>query len=79
MTFLHALQTVLAADPRGNGYLRWQTHLIVALAMSVNALIAFLVGYTTAAIAFHIMTIVCAGFVLAGIGRGVHRELKGAS
>lgn len=78
MTFLHALQSVLAAEPRGIGYLRWQTHLTVALAMAVNALIAFLVGYVAAAIAFHIMTIVCSGIALAGIVRGLHRELKGA-
>lgn len=73
MTFLHALQTVLAAEPRGNGYLP------VALAMSVNALIAYLVGYATAAIAFHLMTIACSGIALAGIARGLYRELKGAS
>jgi hypothetical protein len=79
MTFLHALQSVLAAEPRGNGYLRWQTHLTVALAMSVNALIAFLIGYGTAAVAFHLMTIACSGIALTGIARGLYRELKGAS
>ncbi|MDJ0354463.1 hypothetical protein [Pseudarthrobacter sp. PH31-O2] len=61
----------------GHRYLRWQAHLPVSLVMAVNALIAFLAGYATMAAAFNIVTLLCLGFVLIGITRGIRREIRG--
>ncbi|HEX9228295.1 MAG TPA: hypothetical protein VF885_16960 [Arthrobacter sp.] len=79
MTFLVALQSMLAAEPHTSVFLRWRAYLTVALAMAANALLAFLVGYGTAAAAFNVVTVVLLGFVLAGIVVALRQEMKGAA